>query len=301
MSKILEKILSYLCDGLIYGLTLSIMFVVFVSVLITLPGIRELFSHEYRSAEFVRAANSDGLKYLSSFVVSSAALVALLTYLREKKRIGRELEERRSRFFFEQATVGLDEVYNLMKNQNNDRITWLRAARDLLHSINLSKQITTTEYKEAYRLVEEKIRHKLYIALTVYDEETKERNSLPPQFFYGLRDWQVERSLDEAARLASKKIIAQDVSIDKVLRPPTSLPLAEKSVVTIYDFLVEYPKEYKDPLDSVTIWGGHWDYGSVVGLGIDQGARRFVNHISRHFAIDGKLHRIEKPADGEEP
>jgi uncharacterized protein (DUF1778 family) len=239
---------------------------------------------------FVKAANSDGLKYLSSFVLSSAALVALLTFMRERKRIGRELEERRSRLFFEQASAGLEEVYSLLKDQNNDRIIWLRAARDLLHSVNLSKQISTTEYKEVYRLAEEKIRHKLYLALSIYDEATKERTALPPQFFYGLRDWQVERSLDDAAKLASQKIVAYTVSIDKVLRPPTTLPLSEKSVVTIYDFL-EYPKEYKDPLESVTIWSGNWDLGSGIGLGIDQGARRFVDHISRYLTIDGKLHK----------
>ena len=169
----------------------------------------------------------------------------------------------------------------MLKDQNNDRIIWLRAARELLHSINLSKQISATEFKEAYLLAEEKIRHKLYLALSIYDGETKERRAIPPQFFYGLKDWQVERSLDDAAKLASQKPAAQDVSIDKVLRPPTSLPLAEVSVVAIFDFL-EYPKEYKDPLKSCTVWSGDWDFGQNIGLGIDQGARRFVYHKLRH-------------------
>jgi hypothetical protein len=294
MSRFLKNVLLYTSNGIIWGLMLAILLVVLISAIITLPGLRELCSHAYGSVEFVNAANSDGLKYLSSFVVSSAALVALLTYRREKKRIGRELEERRSRFFFDQASVGLEEVYNLLKDQNNDRIIWLRAARDLLHSINLSKQISATEFKEAYRLVEEKIRHKLYLALSVYDGETKERKALPPQFFYGLIDWQVDRSLDETAKLASQKFIAQNVSIDKVLRRPTTRPLAEESVVAIYDFL-EYPKEYKDPLNSITVWRGHWDFGQNIGLGIDQGARRFVYHKLRHNAIDGKLYKNEMP------
>ena len=299
MSRFLKNILLYTSNGLIGGLMLAILLVVLISAIITLPGLRELCSHAYGSAEFVNA-NSDGLKYLSSFVVSSAALVALLTYWREKKRIGRELEDRRSRFFFEQASAGLAEVYNLLKDQNNDRIIWLRAARDLLHSINLSKQISTTEFKEAYRLAEEKIRHKLYLALSIYDGETKERKALPPQFFYGLKDWQVERSLDDAAKLASQKIVAQNVTIDKVLHRPTTLPLAEVSVVAIYDFL-EYPKEYKEPLNSVTVWRDHWDFGQNIGLGIDQGARRFVYHKLRHNAIDGKLYKNEMPDESVEP
>ena len=300
MSRFLKKILSYISNGLIWGLMLAILLVVLISAIITLPGLRELCGHVYGSVEFVNAANSDGLKYLSSFVVSSAAFVALLTYMREKKRIGIELEERRSRFFFEQASAGLEEVYNLLKNQNNDRIIWLRAARDLLHSINLSKQISAPEFKEAYRLAEEKIRHKLYLALSIHNEETKERTALPPQFFYGLTDWQVERTLDEAAKLASQKIVAYDVSIDKVIRPQTTRPLSKVSVVAIYDFL-EYPNEYKDPLNSVTVWRGNWDFGQNIGLGIDQGARRFVYHKLRHSAIDGKLYKNKMPDETIEP
>jgi hypothetical protein len=220
--------------------------------------------------------------------------------MRERKRIGREREERRSRFFFEQASSGLEEVYNLLKDQNNDRITWLEAARELLHSINLSKQISAADFKEAYRLAEEKIRHKLYLALSIYDAETKEWKPLPPQFFYGLIDWQVERSLDDAAKLASPKIVVQNVSIDKVLRKSTNRSLAEVSVVTIYDFL-EYPKEYKDPLKSVAVWKGNWDFGQNIGLGIDQGARRFVYHKLHHTAINGELYKNKIPDESIEP
>jgi uncharacterized protein (DUF1778 family) len=300
MSQFLKKILSCASTGLIWGLILAILLVVLISAIITLPGLRELCNHTYGSVEFINAANSDGLKYLPSFVVSSAAFVALLTYLREKKRIGRELEERRSRFFLEQSSAGLEEVFNLLKDQNNDRLIWLRAARVLLHSISLSKQISATEFTEAYRLAEEKIRHNLYKALSLYNEKTKERQALPPQFFYGLIDWQTERLLDEAAKLASQQITAQDVIIDKVLQRSTTLPLSKASVVAIYDFL-EYPKEYKDPLHSVAVWRDHWDFGPNIGLGIDQGARRFVYHKLRHHAIDGKLYKNEMPDESIKP
>jgi hypothetical protein len=106
--------------------------------------------------------------------------------------------------------------------------------------------------------------------------------------------------LDDVAKLASPKIVVQDVSIDKVLRKSTNRSLAEVSVVTIYDFL-EYPKEYKDPLNSVTVWRGDWDFGQNIGLGIDQGARRFIYHKLRHTAIDGKLYKNEIPDENIEP
>ena len=304
MDRFLKKILSCTSDGLIWILILAIFLVVLISLSITLPGLRELFRHANGQAEFINAANSRELKflssYLSSFVVSAAAFVALLTYLREKKRIGKEIEERRSRFFFEQASAGLEDVYNLLKDQNNDRIMWVEAARELLHSLNLSKQISATEFKEAYRLAEGKIRHKLYLALTIYDEETKERAALPPQFFYGLKDWNVERTLDDAAKLASTKPVVHTPSIDKILRRSTTLPLAEASIVAIYDFL-EYPEEYKDPLNSVTTWTDHWDFGQVAGFGIDQGARRFVYHRLQRYATDAKSHKSEMPVESIDP
>jgi hypothetical protein len=124
----------------------------------------------------------------------------------------------------------------------------LEAARELLHSISLSKQISATDFKEAYRLAEEKIRHKLYLALSIYDAETKERKPLPPQFFYGLIDWQIERTLDDAAKLASQEIFVQTPSIDKVFRRSTIRSLAEASVVAIYDFLEYIRRNIKTPL-----------------------------------------------------
>jgi hypothetical protein len=287
MRTIWEASLSYVADAV----TLGVVLIVGITGYITVPFLFVVIAQEYASPRFLAALNADGLKYFSSFVVSCGVLVAVLTFKREKSRQGRELEERRSRFFFEQAKTGLEEVYDLLKDQNNDRITWIRAARVLLHSVNLGKQISVSEYKEAYRLIEEQIRHKLIMALSVYDKDTKEWNALPGQFFCGLRDWEAVRSLDEAARIASHKIAVQTVSIDRVVRGAPILPLSADSVVAIYNFL-EYPRGYDDPLRNVTVWPDDWDKGHY---GIDQGARRFVYHRPRTFAIDGELHRADEP------
>ena len=214
----LKIIARSFATAMIWVLSLAILSIVCVCAIIIIPGILDLFRHEYASAEFAKAISNDSLKYLSSFVVSCGVLVALLTYVREKDRLRKDLEERRSRFFFEQAKTGLEEVYDLLKDQNNDRRTWIRAARDLLHSISLSKQIRVPEYEEAYRLLEEKIRHKLIVVLSVHDKETGVWSALPPQFFYGLKDLQPRRLLDEAAILASQRTRSQAESIDTVFR-----------------------------------------------------------------------------------
>jgi len=267
------RIKRRLPDCLICGLILTITSILCVCAIIIIPGILDLFRHECASAEFAKAIKNDRLKYLSSFVVSCGVMAALLTCLREKYRLRKDIEERRSRFFLEQAKTGLEEVYDLLKDQYNDRSTWIRAARDLLHSISLSKQITVPEYNEAYRLLEEKIRHKLDAVLSVHDQETGTSSALPPQFFYGLKDWQAPRSLDEAAILASQSTRSQTESIDTVFRHGRFGPLSELSIVAIYDFL-EYPKEYKDPLQAVKVWDDHWEDR----IGIDEGAANFIYH-----------------------
>lgn len=140
-----DRILSCI----IFLLIFAILIVVVISSVATIPGIINLCSQKYGSEEFLNSLNNDALMYLSPFVISSGVLVALLTYQREKKIQKREVDDKRSRFFFEQSKTGLEEVYDLLKDQNNDRITWIRAARDLLYSLNLSQQIKTPEYKEA--------------------------------------------------------------------------------------------------------------------------------------------------------
>lgn len=268
-----------------------ILCVVGISAVIMVPSVLDLFRHEYPSVEFVNAiSKNQGLTYLSSFVVSCGVLVALLTYIREKDKQGKELEDRRSGFFFEQAKSGLEEVYDLLKNQNNDRVTWIRAARVLLHSLSLSKQITVSEYNEAYRLLEETIRHKLIGVLSVEDEETGVWSALPPQFFYGIKEWQTIKSLDEAAEIADQDARCQSVSIDTVFQHKRFEALDSRSVVAIYDFL-EYPKEYSDPLHAVKIWGIPGDRR----YGIEEGAAKFVWH--RQQAHAEEMRRFATPGN----
>lgn len=168
-----------------------------------------------------------------------------------------ENKHSRSKFFFSQASHGLDQVLKLLHNKNNDRIIWVRAARSLLQAQKLAKEIELEEFQRAYHLYEEKIRHDLYLALTIYDQSTGRRQALPPQFFYGVADWNTGRTLDDTAIEVSNPLKAYRAVLDEVPPQPYLRPLAEESVVAIFDFL-EYPKDYDDPLDDVQIWSTNW-------------------------------------------
>ncbi len=196
------------------------MFAVIVFIAVTwLRRIYELYQ-KYGFSMFGTFTQHGAFEYLIPFVVYSTAFVSLQAF-------NRNLKERLSRFFFEQSTNGIEEVYNMLKDQNNNRAIWVSAARTLLGSIDMSKQITLTEYKEAFHIIRERISSRLYTALT---PNYGANNSLPARFFYGLSDWQepqaVNRTLDETACLATLMGVK---------------PLSRKSVVAIYDFILKRP------------------------------------------------------------
>jgi hypothetical protein len=222
---------------------------------------------------------------LPSAVVSIGALIALLTYRRERKKWEHEKARTRSEFFFRQAAAGLDEVLSLLKDQNNDRVIWVRAARSLLQARALATKVELPEYQNAYRLHEHKVRNDLYLALSIYDAATGRRQPLPPQFFYGVKDWTVQRPLDDVAVQASTQPEAYNVDINSVPPQPHLLPLAAKTVVAIFDFL-DYPKEYDDPLQQVRVWDGDW----TTTHREKAGAARYVAHTKSKTAFAGKIY-----------
>lgn len=204
-------------------------------------------------------------------------------------------KESKDRFFLEQASKGFEEVVNLLSDQNNNRGTWVRATRTLLRTKNLKKRIHLQEYLDGFEAVEERVRNELYTILTVVDEKTGERNPLPPQFFYGIKNWREIEDLDEAAIQASSIPEVHDININKVLPSIKHPQLVEETVVAIFDF-IKYPQDYSDPLLSVTVnlWGDNYERS----WGESQGAKRYVAHRALKYVAGGKLH--ERLQDKEE-
>ena len=235
---------------------------------------------------------SKRLALLPSVAISAGVLVAILTFSREKNKQETERQRHESKVFLERASHGFSAAIDLLSDQNNNRVTWIRASRTLLKAVELKNQITTPEYQLAYELEEEQARNELYIILSIEDQVTGERKSLPPQFFYGISDWASCKTLDEAAVKASNNIEAYSVTIDEVPPQPSLKPIARRSITAIFDF-IEYPENYADPLDSVEDWDENWDSS----YGINQGARRYVSHTKQKYAVGGKLHEYNNASE----
>jgi hypothetical protein len=61
-------------------------------------------------------------------------------------------ENNRSRFYLDEARKGLQSAKNLLEDGNNDRRTWILAARTLAHTADLAKSITVHEHQLVYDL-----------------------------------------------------------------------------------------------------------------------------------------------------
>lgn len=236
-------------------------------------------------------------EFFPPLVLSAAALIAILAYWREHNNADLNKKRSRSEFFFRQASSGLDEALELLKNKNNDRVLWVRAARSLIQAQKLADEIELEEFRRAYQLHADRIRNDLYLALTVYNPETRDRQPLPPQFFYGTRDWKEEKPLNDVAIEVSQKIEAHSLTLDKMYPDPNLFPLLPQSVCVVFDFM-DYPEDYKNLLDEVQVW----DANLWVGVfGEKRGAAKYIAHQAKYFTVDKKIFERKKEVENQKP
>jgi hypothetical protein len=225
---------------------------------------------------------------LPAIAISSGVLIASITYLRDKASQVVEGQRKSDEINLMLAKDGFDETYELLKDLNNNRATWVRAARILYSSIDLKGEIELPQYKKAFNHAEERLRNQLYRVLQIEsdDPSLSDSVSLPAQFFYGVDNWRdSDLSLNDAAISASSPIEDYSVEIDKVTPEPKDGGLSEVSVVAIYNFM-KYPENYSDPLPKIKLWSGHFHDG----FGLEQGPRRYVYHKQNYFVSEGEVH-----------
>lgn len=236
--------------------------------------------------ETIPFIDKNHLSLLPGISVGCGGMLAILVFFRDRQHQQSDRNRRSDEIYLSLARDSFDEVFDLLKDRNNDRVIWVRASRLLLQALDLRIKIKTPDIIEAFELAEERLRTELYRTLSISKGRHKSRHSLPPQFFYGIEDWETEKSMDAAAIKAASEMVVSSVTIDENLPEPSSGSLAVKSVIAIYDFL-KFPDNYNDHLQKVKDWEDNW--GDAYG--IEQGAKRFVAHIKNNIVIGGKIHK----------
>lgn len=269
---------SFLTDFSLWLLSAIIFIILIISILIITHMEPSFINIPY---------HANRIPLLASIPISCGVLIAILTFLRERKKQIEENAQNRAKFYLEIAKDGFDEVYELLKDKNNNRVTWIRAARVLLQTRALSFQIKSDYYNKAFLQLEERVRNELYRVLSIAGENG-EKEPLPPQFYYGIKDWSssTNLTLDDVAIQVSNRTTSHSVNINTVPPEPSLKALSSKSIIAIYNFL-EYPEDYVDPLDEIQEWEENWQNS----FGISRGARRFVTHNRENYVVNGTLHR----------
>jgi len=225
---------------------------------------------------------------LPAIAISSGVLIASLAYLRDKDKNDMEADLKHDELQLQIAKEGLCEVYELLSDLNNTRVVWIRAARVLLNTLEIGKSIRTKQFNTAFDISKEDLRSKLYLLFQIEPEDNAayDKESLPPQFFYGVENWK-DRSLtiDQAAILSKSKIEAHRVTLDKVTPEPKLSELDNRSIVAIYDFTLSIDESFNDPLSTVNVWQGDLSHLH----GIKQGPGKYLEHKSRYFVVNGEL------------
>lgn len=205
--------------------------------------------------------------------ITCGGIVAILAFFRDRENQRRDSLRKKDEMYLEISKKSFDEVFNLLKNCNNDRMIWIRASRLLLNTLAFRNKIETPDIIEAFDLATEQLRVELYRVLSMKSGQHKDLQPLPPAFFYGNEDWETEVDINQAAIKSKPKIEGNEVTIDKNVPVRSCKWLQWQSVIAIYDFL-EYPSDYDDPLDRVNKWNTHW----CDSRDHSQGARKYIAH-----------------------
>lgn len=183
-------------------------------------------------------------KALAPLGMMVAALIASASVMKNiaetKANEAKKHEREASKFHLDKCTEGLKHFYDLLKDGNNDRVTWLQASRILLITQELSEKITEPEHKDIYEIEESKTRFNLYS----FFKNPINGHNLNERFFFGGDHWKKD--------LPSFQTLAEKI--------PSMQTIHEYSATAIFKFL-DYPQHYSDPLDKLDVMSIDLEYG----------------------------------------
>jgi len=137
--------------------------------------------------------------------------------------------ESRSLFNLENSTLAYDEAQSLLSDGNNDRVTWIRAARMLKIAKMLADDITIENHKNILEVRQLKYRQSFHNLLV----------NAKPEFFYGVSP---NGDMDSTAWASISGGDSEGVSYTNHNRR-----IPEEAIKAVWEAAL-WPKDYSDPL-----------------------------------------------------
>jgi hypothetical protein len=226
--------------------------------------------------EPLKISTSAGSNVISAGIVVTLAgvLVALAGHLLTQGRNAGESVEKQSRFYLDSCVQAYVEAQRLLLDGNNDRVTWIAAARALEHAKELSRRVSVRSHLRVLEI--HKLRYRGFFGDVLRGK--------PASFFYAAKDCTI--STDEAARLSS-------VPSDPAERTCVSTvnALSEKSIHAIWE-AAQFPADYQDPLEAGF---SETERGKLIVL--YAGLHEFLEHSEQWLSAAGCLYPRKKPGD----
>ena len=191
-------------------------------------------------------------------------VLGIVNHFRDWHRQKQEVVDKRSQFHMEGSLKGYEEARKLLQDGNNDRATWIQAARALKHAQALSAHVTVDQHLRLLELYKLDYRGFFYRAL-----------SKPAAFFYG---GDGSLPIKEAAEFSTAGEERQGRSVVSTLKE-----LSEKSIYAVWE-AAQWPESYADPLDKE--FPGP-ETGNVLVL--FPGLQEFIEHKAQYDSAAGKL------------
>lgn len=200
---------------------------------------------------------------LALLVAAGAFIWQIYSHRQERRYIN-------SSFALESARTSLDEAVKLLSDKNNDRITWIAAARILRRAVEISSKVTETVHVDVLEVQLERYR-RVFGQILGFDDTHKNA-----AFFYGSGNPSAD--IEEAAKESTR---SKSTSRGET---PVLKALPEGALWTIWEF-AQYPKDYEDPIKErfpdqqfagpgMLLWPGLYDY---------------LKHIREYRSANGKL------------
>ena len=165
---------------------------------------------------------------IAQIATAVAVLIATFVFFWQIWVNSKERKYSKSEFCLQSALEGFKEAYDLLSNHNNDRVTWVAAARTLKRANTISEDVSNRSHLAFLNIQKDKYR-RLFSDVLGYRGSQR-----TAAFFYGADNSVTD--LDEAAKQSTGTEYSDQL-----------LAIPEKVLCVILKFS-RFPDDYEDPL-----------------------------------------------------
>lgn len=210
-----------------------------------------------------------------AYIASALAVViALLGFIWQIRINVAQRRYDQSAYRLTSSLHAFEEAEKLLKDGNNDRVTWVAAARALERGIRIAADITEQVHFDVFEVERDRYRR------IFGDFLGSDNPEIDGKFFYGAPN--TMRTIDEAAKYATARANGR----------PQIRNIPERILRIFWDF-AQFPDDYEDPISHNEGFSDE-ELAKSTNAIIYPGLIEYLRHTKEYMSIGGQL-RPRKP------